>query len=465
MRLIKPSSNRKYKRALITEAVKVLISYAVVLFGKLLMLIVNNRMSKDNDVDNIASDPKENYGYLVCWLSTLAQQHLRIIKTEDAYAMYSENVAVGSNFYLINTCIEDKANLHTVSDREQAKCVSFKVLIHSIAYTGCRYNRWVSKAIELYIKYRNKASEKWLLRNFISFKPLESVRRLGEKKFSRIKDRADGKRGRRFLARFLKSINEPIELRLELQDSLPCGICQFKIIPTQFNRDIKEIDGSLWKCIFDEIHQFFHDHHYPPGKSLLANKPRFFEDKVDITTLDNEIVRHYITTIGENLINQLDDIYRSYQILVVTNKTKREKGQKKISNRKLMDSAMRFFESCDILIGVHAFLNSVINSPQNSKIVLTGAVLTEEEIHDRETAMRIEGAYRGTIALMQRISHHHDFRNNHKSIQKAKRGIYWSIGFGLAGLVLSLVLAYEKWHKIIEGGLKSFEEVIINFFS
>ena len=422
-------------------------------------------MRKNSSVDNIASDNTDNHGYLVCWLSTLAQSHLRIIKTEDAYAMYSENVSEGSNFYLINTGIEEKDNLHNVSDEDQASRISFKVRIYSIAYSDTLYNRLVSKAKELLNKCRNKVSDKWLLRKFISFRPQESVNRLDEKQFSIIKNRAEGKRGHRFWARSLTSVSESIELRLKLQDSLPCGICQFEILPIHFNKYIKDIDDTLWKCIFDEIHCFFHEHHYPPAKCRLANKPQFYEDQVDITTMDNKIIRHYITTIGENLINQLDDIYRSYQILLVTNKTKREKGQKKINNRKLMDSAMSFFESCDTLLGVHAFISSVILSPQNTKIVLTGATVTEEEKHDRETAMRIEGAYRGTIALMQRISHHHDFRNNHKSIQKAKRGIYWSIGFGCAGLLPSLVLDYERWQAKINGWWKAVDEAFTNFLS
>lgn len=75
--------------------------------------------------------------------------------------------------------------------------------------------------------------------------------------------------------------------------------------------------------------------------------------------------------------------------------------------------------------------------------------------------MRIESAYRGTIALMQRISHHHDFRNNYKSLQKAKRGINWSIGFGIAGLLLSLILAYEKWHDSIVGVIKDVESWVL----
>lgn len=465
MKLIKPTSIIKFKRALITEVVKVLFLYALSSFCRLLVILLQNFMSNNIEADNIGLVQKSKQGYLVCWLATLAQQHLRIIKTDDAYAMYSENVIVGPNFYLINTCIEDKDSLHTVSDKEQAKCVSFKVLIYSIEYTDSRYNSFVSNAKVLFNEYRNKASDVWPLKKVISFKPQESVRRLDEKQFSMIRDRSFGNRNWRFWTRFLKSVRDPIELRLELQDSLPCGICQFKIIPTLSNIEMKEIDGTLWKCIFDEVHQFFHEHHYPPAKCLPANKPCFYEDKVDITTLDNEIVRHYIMTIGENLINQLDDIYRSYQILLVTNKSKREKGQKKIKSGKLMDSAMRFFESCDTLLGIHAFLNSVIHSPQNAKIALTGTVLTEEDQLNRETAMRIEGAYRGTVALMQRISHHHDFRNNHKSLQKTKVGIYWSIGFGVAGLLLSLVLAYDRWHDIIEGWLKGLDEAIINLFS
>lgn len=123
---------------------------------------------------------------------------------------------------------------------------------------------------------------------------------------------------------------------------------------------------------------------------------------------------------------------------------------------------MSFFESCDTLLGIHAFLNSVINSPQNTKIVLSGDTITKNDMKDRETAVRIEGVYRGTIALMQRISQHHDFRNNQKSIKKAIISIWISIFLGFLSIIISLILAYKNWNELINQKISQFLETIIN---
>ncbi len=461
MKLKKSTSSNNHNRALITCIVKVLISYFIILFFKFLSNILLNIMVKnDTSEHNIKIPSNKKNGYLVGWLSTLAQHHPRIIKTDDVYAKYSEDESVGLNFYLIKTSIEDKNNLCTDSE-ESHNNVAFYVRIHKMAYTDTPYNRIFNKVKNFIYSIKNKRP--W--RKLFPLKTKESVRHLKESEYEVTRYRAIKNKWFQKIFPSLRYIDNSILLRLELLESLPCGICQFEITPLRLKEDdFSQIDMPLWKCIFDEIHQFFHEHHFPPAKSLSANLPIYYDTHSEILTFNNINIRYYIESIGNFLTNQLDEIYRSYQNLLVSNKVKREKGQRKIKDKKLRESAMSFFENCDNLLGIHAFLSTVINSPQNTRIVLNREIHNIEDINDREIALRIESAYKGTIALMQKISHHHDFRNNHKSIQKAKIGIYWSIGLGVAGLILSLVLAYERWHECIETYLEKFDKWILSFF-
>lgn len=413
-------------------------------------------MLKSNTTGKIVTNsPNRNKGYLVGWLTTLAQEYPKIIKTDDVYTKYSEDEAVGLNFYLIKTSIVDKHNTRTIRnnpqdkdkqqviEEQQSDLVSFYVRIHKMAYTDTFYNRFTIKTKNLFKSIREKRP--W--RKVQRLKTKESKARLTLKDYQVIRYRALKKRWFQKLLPEFKYIDNTILLRVKLLETIPCGICQFEISPIRLkDNDYIHIDSNLWKFIFDEIHQFFHDHHFPPAKSLPANKPLFDNVQYDIISADNKSIRHYIDSIGTDLTNQLDELYRSYQeLLVSSKKVKREKGQKKINDKKLLESARDFFENCDTLLGIHAFLCSVIHSPQNTRIVLNREIGAKEEMADRELAMRIESSYRGTIALMQRISHHHDFRNNFKSIQKANKGIRWSIFLGSASLALSLALAYESW--------------------
>lgn len=361
------STSRSNNRALITYFVKVLISYVGIHIIKFISFILLKNMFETDTTDNIvAKSNDKRKGYLVCWISTLAQQSPKIIKTDDIFTKYSEDETVGLNFYLIKTSIVDKNNTRTEQDGHQSGLVAFDVRIHQMAYTNTKYNKFITKSRNLF----KSIGEKRPWRKVLRLKIKESKTSLKKRDYQVIRYRALKKRWfQKFLPDYI--YNKTILLRIELLETLPCGICQFEVTPIRLkDGDYSQIDNHLWKFIFDEIHQFFHDHHFPPSKSLAANVPRFSMNRTDITSLDNDNIRYYISKIGIDLTNQLDEIYRSYQQLLVSNKTKRERGQKKIRHKKLLQSAMGFFESCDTLLGIHAFLSSVIHSPQNTRIVL-----------------------------------------------------------------------------------------------
>ena len=433
----------KRKRALVTSIVKVLVSYVIIFIFYQLSLILLKNMKRANTTDKskMRTNNSKN-GYLVGWLTTLAQPYPSIIKTDDKFAKYSESQDVGRNFYLIQTSIEDKSRLHTENEASPNNKVAFYVSIHKMA----EYDTLYSNLITFKNRFFSIIKNLWPWSKVSKPGVREGIVHLTQKKYQQIRYRAITKLWFQQLIRGYKYIDKSIHLRLELIETIPCGLCQFEVIPLRLkDNDYTQIDEQLWKCVFDEVHCFFHEHHFTAQKPLSANLPRFNPNRTDILTLNNDNIRFYIERIGVYLTTHLDEIYRSYQDLLVSNKGNREKGQRKIRDKKLIKSAMNFFENCDNLIGIHSFLSSVINSPQNTNIVLGKEISCDNDITDRETAMKIESAYRGTIALMQKISHHHDFRNNHKSIQKAKRGIYLSIFFGGAGLALSLALAYESW--------------------
>lgn len=469
MKLNDKTFNTKRKRALITCIVKVLVSYVIIpIFCQIsLILLRNMRIATITDKSKTRMNNSKN-GYLVGWLTTLAQPHPSIIKTDDKYAKYSESQDVGRNFYLIQTLIEDKSKLHTENDASPDSKVAFYVSIYRMA----EYDTFYSNFITCKNRVISGIKHLWPWSRVSKPEVKEGMVHLTQQQYKRIRYRSIKKLWFQQLIRGYKNIDKSIHLRLELIETIPCGVCQFEVTPIRLkDNDYSQIDEQLWKCVFDEVHCFFHEHHFTAHKPLPANLPRFNHNRTEISTLNNGNIRFYLETIGVYLTSRLDEIYRSYQDLLVLNKGKREKGQRKIGDKKLIESAMNFFENCDNLIGIHSFLCSVINSPQNTNIILGKEISCEKDIIDRETAMKIESAYRGTIALMQKISHHHDFRNNHKSLQKAKRGIYWSIGFGIAGLILSLILAYDKWKdnivdgvKWLEGKFLSLLEMIVGLF-
>lgn len=366
-------------------------------------------------------------GYLVGWLTTLAQDCPTLVKTEDGYAKYTEAENVGPNFYLIHTSLGNKTEIKNHSSHTLNE-IAFHVTIHQIAYSDNRFNRFLLGIPNIF-----KSVKKALRGRPFNPKSQEGIEHLEALKFEKLLKRSKCHAGIEVFKPRLESVENPIELELKMKDSLPCGVCQFKVTGMALPDDnLKIIDDTLWKCIFDEIHLFFHNHHFHSNslQSLPENKPIFYTSRPKLREADNPNIVHFIREVGNSLMVQLDDIYKSYQILLIRNKGRREKGQPRISNKKRRKSAMSFFESCDNLIGIHAFLNSVLNSPQNESIVVRGSGRKKKCKEDMETAMKIESAHKGTIALMQKISHHHDFRTNKRAVRLAFIAMWISIFFG-----------------------------------
>lgn len=96
-------------------------------------------MNRQSTPDKSGQNIDEPSFYMVGWLTSLAQEHLKIVKTDDAYARYSSNIP--SRFYLIQTAIADKDNLKTVGYINQADDIVFDVYVHRVGYSNTKYNQ------------------------------------------------------------------------------------------------------------------------------------------------------------------------------------------------------------------------------------------------------------------------------------------------------------------------------------
>ena len=436
MRPLRRVLRKLFIGALVVSTAKVLISY----FRRRRDYTISNiDMEEIVKTGNVSGTEKSHDYYMACWMSSLAQRHLKFVRVDDAYAKYSSGI--DSFFYLFRTSIHDKDSFHAIGSEEHGENIVFDVRIDRIAYSDTKYNRFVFGIKDFFTLLHSKL--------FYKPRPEKEVVVMSDGEYHKLYDRIQPGSKKSFgFSPSLKMIAAPLELRLELIDSLPCGMCQFRITT---EGDDYDFINEVKKYIFDQIHSFFHHHHYC-HHGMQENMPLLSDMPMDIVTPDNDCVKYFIGNITDALVNRLDDIYKSYRILLVTNKIKREKGQKRIGKKKLVRSSWEFFNDCDNLLGIHAFLTTLLNSPRNNIISVVSGNLSDENKGHRETAMLIESAYKGTIALMQKISHHEDFRKQRKSMRAAVWGIWASAIFSLAGIVVSICLSEkacdwvgEKW--------------------
>lgn len=371
--------------------------------------------------------------FMVGWLCALAQHRLKFIKTEESYALV--DTVDDTVFFLIKTSLMDRKKW----DSESLNPIGavFNIEISQVSFTDSLN----TQMLLWFREQRNNLQNKSRKRN--KFKT--TVKHLSEQDYKKILASKSISSKLKFWTPSYEVINSPVILNFELTEAVPCGISKFKITtldPGTWEINSSEILEMLGKYVFDEIHSFFHFHHYHKF-SFEGNIPLISKEEKDIKAPDNECIFHFLENMGNYLSHKVNEIYNSYNDLLELNIDANGKGQKKISRRKLMKESKKFFENCDNILGIYAFLKSILNSPQNRSFVLDGDVSTQEHIDRREKAAVIDGAYKGTVTLMGKISHHHDHRKQHQSMIAAIFGIWTSVALG----VISILLSFHTTHQ------------------
>lgn len=396
--------------ALSAKLAKVLVSYH--------RGAANNIMSDGNKEH---TERRVESARMVCWLTAMAQPYLKVIKTQKTYRKIQ--TADPMEFNQIKVGISNPQRLETVSEEHVCDDLDFSVEVHSIMHL----NTWYNKCLLKFEDWKNRLH-----------KSTSIEQEIDEKSFLGNFNKANLTKWKVPFVRKLKMRYKPICLNYRLDEYLPCGIAKFTItLESESDLCLDSILKLFGWDIFNMVHLYFHNHHFHDIVNT-HNVPLYPEEDINLRSKNNKALDHFLTRMGNGLSVMVNEVYMSYKDFLYLEKNPKGDGKKKINKKKRRESSRKFYNDCDNLLGMHAFLNAILSAPQNTHWKLDGKYSDNVEEKRIEMAVIIENSHRGTEALMRKISHHQDDRHFTKSMKAAFWGIWVSVGMGVLGVLMSI---------------------------
>lgn len=375
---------------------------------------------KEIDRDNI----HQNVQYVACWIPLMAQRNLKIIR--DHYRLSHFHTTNGSATYHITTNIDrNTIPEYPVIDN------GLTITVSIVAYEE------ISPGLFGWIKWvRTKRGQKIGGRVLRVLKEkIQVVHRrksIWERLFAR----------RRVT---LKTIKGTKKCKLELIDYLQCGLAEFRM------ESDSPIQDALRDYIIRQIVSYFHDHHYHED-FFVANKSILLEYPGVLSKNNNPVLANYIGKFARYIEESMDAIYIDYRNVDIPRRKRRFIERFYI----LRTKEKLFYDACHNLLGVMVFLNTLLNSPQNTHWRLQAKPQSELESIRFEDTMVLENAKHGVVALLNKVRYHHDRRD------------YWlATIIGVLGCIIGissviLALLSPDVRAAIVSGWKSVCDFIIN---
>lgn len=383
---------------------------------------------------------------MVCWLTTMAQPYLKVINTGTLYRLVQ--TIDPSEFYQLKVSVINEAQLHEVDELHQCDNLAFSVEIHTIVFKKTLFNK-------IYLKIKE-------LKNRLS-KSTAIEKEIDKDAFMRNFSRTRKKHTFLTLCPTIEMKYRPMILKYRLMEYLPCGISKFSI-SSECSSDLplKEIVNYVGNDIFNMLHLFFHNHHFHEMVNT-HNVPFYPDEYIQLRDRNNKAIEFYVTRMGNGFADMVNEVYLTYKDFLYLEK--HPQGKKKMKRKKRIKSIRKFYQDCDNLLGMHAFFNAILSSPQNTHWILNGEYLTPEEERRKEMAVIIDNSHKGTEALMRKISHYQDDRNFSKSMTWAAIGIWVSIGMGILGILMSMTPINEPVTKWMGEKWNWFYSICCNIYS
>lgn len=368
---------------------------------------------------------------MICWLTAMAQPSLKVIKAHKSFRRIQ--TIDPAEFNQIKIEISNPERLECVKEEEVCNDLDFAIEIHTILYT----NTWYNQCLIKFEDWKNRLKKSTSIEKDIN-----------EKRFLDNFNSANLKKRQNIFAPKLEMRYKPIRLNYRLNEYLPCGIAKFKIsLEGDSDLNLDSVLSLFGTDIFNMLHIYFHDHHY---HNIVNphNIPFYPEEDINLRSRNNKALEYFLTKMGHGFSDMVDEVYLTYKDFLYLEKHPHGEGKKKINKKTRCKSIKKFYTNCDNLLGMHVFLNAILSAPQNTHWKLDNSSSDTVEEKRREMAVIIENSYRGTEALMRKISHHQDDLNYTKSMKAAFWGIWVSVIMGFLGVLISIQTT-KNWLKYL----------------